>query len=251
MTEQSDQPLDATPEAAPRVPVLAIVGRPNVGKSTLFNRLTKSEVVAEDMLFATLDPTLRMLALPDGRPAILSDTVGFISELPHELVESFRATLEEVKEADVILHVRDVASEESAAQAADVRTVLDRLGVNIEERRLIEVWNKADMVDEERRAELVGDARRAHHPSAVLVSAVTGEGCDELLALVASLVDEAAPVEVHMPVGEGAAIAWLYRHGRVLERETEADGGERFAVRLSPQALGQFEQLFPQIQLNA
>jgi GTP-binding protein HflX len=145
-------------------PAVALVGYTNAGKSTLFNRLTASEVVAQDMLFATLDPTLRMLKLPDGRPAILSDTVGFISDLPHELVEAFRATLEEVKEADVILHVRDIASDESDAQAQDVRTVLERLGVDMEERNVLEVWNKIDQVPEEDRATLAGDARPARPP---------------------------------------------------------------------------------------
>jgi GTPase len=228
-------------------PAVALVGYTNAGKSTLFNRLTEAEVLAEDMLFATLDPTLRMLKLPDGRPAILSDTVGFISELPHELVEAFRATLEEVREADVILHVRDIASEETDAQAADVRQVLERLGIDLEDRKLIEVWNKADLVDPERRSELAGDARRA---GAVLVSAASGEGCEALLETVAALVDEAAPVEVHTPAGEGAAIAWLYRHGRVLERESEPDGGVHLTVKLTAQAQGQFEQLFPHAEVR-
>jgi GTP-binding protein HflX len=232
------------------VPTVALVGYTNAGKSTLFNRLTNSEVVAQDMLFATLDPTLRTLNLADGRHVILSDTVGFISDLPHELVESFRATLEEVKEADVILHVRDIASEESNAQAADVRAVLSRLGVEVDERRLIEVWNKIDLVPQEARDLLVGDARRAH-PPAVPVSSVTGEGCEALLATIAELVDEAAPVEIHAPAGDGAAVAWLYRHGRVIEREAEDDGGVRLAVRLSPQAMGQFEQLFPLSELRS
>ena len=232
------------------VPSVALVGYTNAGKSTLFNRMTASDVVAQDMLFATLDPTLRTLKLPDGRPAILSDTVGFISDLPHELVEAFRATLEEVKEADVILHVRDIASQDSDAQAQDVRTVLARLGVEISERKVIEVWNKVDLADPAQRDSLEGDARRAT-PRAVPVSAVTGEGCLALVEAVAGLVDEASPVAIHAPAGEGAAIAWLYRHGRVTTRQDEDDGGVMLGVRLSEQALGQFEQLFPSIDLRS
>ncbi|THD80811.1 MAG: GTPase HflX [Phenylobacterium sp.] len=230
-------------------PTVALVGYTNAGKSTLFNRLTQAEVVAEDMLFATLDPTIRNLKLPDGRPAILSDTVGFISDLPHELVEAFRATLEEVREADVILHVRDIASPESAAQAGDVREVLVRLGVEMDERRIVEVWNKADLLADEARETVEGDARRAH-PPAVLVSATTGEGCEALLRTISGLVDEAPPIDVYAPAGEGAAIAWLYRHGRVIERNDGKDGSVRLAVSLTPQAMGQFEQLFPQAEVR-
>ena len=230
-------------------PTVALVGYTNAGKSTLFNRLTHAHVVAEDMLFATLDPTLRTLKLPDGRPAILSDTVGFISDLPHELVEAFRATLEEVKEADVVLHVRDIASEESGAQAQDVRTVLTRLGVNMEERRILEVWNKADLLADDRLADLIHDARRAN-PPAVLVSSVTGQGCEALLSAVAGLVDEAPPVDIYAPASEGAAIAWLYRNGRVLERVQGKDGSVRLAVSLSPQAMGQFEQMYPGAEIR-
>ncbi|MBX3482135.1 GTPase HflX [Phenylobacterium sp.] len=226
-------------------PAVALVGYTNAGKSTLFNRLTHAEVVAQDMLFATLDPTIRQLKLPDGRPAMLSDTVGFISDLPHELVEAFRATLEEVREADVVLHVRDIASHETREQAEDVRAVLGQLGIDMDERRILEVWNKADLLPADERDEVSRDARRAH-PPAVVVSAVTGEGCEALLAAVAALVDEAPPVDVVTPPGEGAAIAWLYAHGRVIEREAGEDGGVRLSVSLTAQALGQFEQLYPQ-----
>ena len=230
-------------------PTVALVGYTNAGKSTLFNRLTAAEVVAQDMLFATLDPTLRILKLPDGRPAILSDTVGFISDLPHELVEAFRATLEEVKEADVVLHVRDIASEESEAQAGDVREVLERLGVDLDAQAVVEVWNKIDLLPSEERERTEGDARR-QHPPAIAVSAVTGEGCEALLSAVAALVDEAAPVEVVLPPGEGAAIAWLYRNGRVVGREDGEDGAVKVCVSLSPQALGQFEQAFPEVKIR-
>jgi GTP-binding protein HflX len=231
-------------------PIVALVGYTNAGKSTLFNRLTEAEVLAQDMLFATLDPTLRMLKLPDGRPAIMSDTVGFISDLPHELVEAFRATLEEVKEADLVLHVRDIASAESDAQAKDVREVLARLDIDLEERNIIEVWNKIDLLADEGRALIEGDARRAR-PNAIPVSAVTGQGCPELLAVVASLVDEASPVEIRAPLGEGAAIAWLYRNGRVIRRDDLGEGEVHLAVSLTPQALGQFIQAYPGLVVSA
>ncbi len=200
------------------------------------------------MLFATLDPTLRTLKLPDGRPAILSDTVGFISDLPHELVAAFRATLEEVQEADVILHVRDISSPETAAEAKDVETVLEELGIDAHRDRMIEVWNKLDQVPEDERAGLEARARRAHElgsADALPVSALTGDGCEALLQAIAERVDDDEPLDLELPVGEGEALAWLYRNGRVTDRHETTEGGWRLSVRLDAQARGRFERLFP------
>ena len=229
-------------------PTIALVGYTNAGKSTLFNRLTDSDVVAKDMLFATLDPTLRAIKLPEGRPAVLSDTVGFISDLPHELVEAFRATLEEVKGADVIVHVRDIAGVDSAAQAEDVRKVLKQIDVEPDDDRVIEVWNKIDLLDDDDRISVNARALRTREQPngrAIAVSAVTGQGMDALLALFAEMIDQDEPVQANLAAGDGRALAWLYRHGRILDRHDDAEGRVQLSVKLDNQALGQFEELCP------
>jgi GTP-binding protein HflX len=228
-------------------PAIALVGYTNAGKSTLFNRLTGAKVLARSALFATLDPTLRRLPLPDGRPAILSDTVGFISDLPHELVEAFRATLDEVREADIILHVRDISGAQSEAEARDVAAVLEELGLGPETgRRILEVWNKVDAVAAEDRPALVARARRA---GAVAVSALTGEGIDALVETLAAMVDDGPELTFRLAPADGEGLAWLYRHGRVSSREMTAEGAI-VRARLDPQALGRFQQMRPGAELT-
>lgn len=213
-------------------PVIALVGYTNAGKSTLFNRLTGSQVMAEDLLFATLDPTLRQIALPGIDKAILSDTVGFISHLPTQLVAAFKATLEEVISADLLVHVRDIAHPETDTQRADVEAVLKDIGV-AEDTPRIEVWNKLDLLDEDTRTELLG--RTEHSDSTVVISALTGEGIDNLTARMAALLTKAhRRYRIVVDLSDGAGAAWLHQHGEVLDQQIE-DGVAIYEVRMSPQ----------------
>lgn len=231
-------------------PVVALVGYTNAGKSTLFNRLTGAQVMAEDLLFATLDPTMRAISLPGVEKAILSDTVGFISDLPTQLVAAFRATLEEVTAADVICHVRDMANPSHSAQKKQVIEVLGDLGVvdavtATSSIPILEVWNKCDLLDDEQRKEL---HEAAAGQGAVILSAATGEGVDALEAELARLLTGAArAVTFIVSVADGRRLAWLHAHGDVMSDE---DGGEgedgpqrRLTVRLNPKELGQFASL--------
>ena len=221
-------------EARRRVPypVVALVGYTNAGKSTLFNRLTQSSVAAGDMLFATLDPTMRRLVLPSGRTAILSDTVGFISDLPTHLVAAFRATLEEVTEADIVVHVRDINHPESEPQRKDVLSVLVDLGLGEPaERELIEVMNKIDLLDPATRASL--ENHTLHNSQGVAVSSITGEGCEGLLALIdRRLESESRAVRLDIPLTDGKTLAWIYRRGQVLGRRDDNEAAH-LSVQLS------------------
>ncbi|MFV0514025.1 MAG: GTPase HflX [Jhaorihella sp.] len=221
-------------------PVVALVGYTNAGKSTLFNRLTGAEVMARDMLFATLDPTMRRVVLPDGPEVILSDTVGFISDLPTELVAAFRATLEEVLAADLIVHVRDISHPGTAAQARDVEAVLSALGVD-EDRARIEVWNKLDRLGAEARDATL--ARAARENGVYAISAVTGEGLDALLAGIArALQDVRHETCLHLRFDEGRRRAWLYEQELVRE-ESQSETGFDITVQWSARQEEKFAAL--------
>ena len=213
-------------------PVVALVGYTNAGKSTLFNRLTDASVMAEDLLFATLDPTLRRVELPGGMEVVLSDTVGFISDLPTHLIAAFRATLEEVISADIVLHIRDISHPETEAQATDVADTLDALGIDARDTsHVIEVWNKIDLLEPEQRQRLLD---RTEEGGPYPVSALTGDGVEPLLAEIARrLTANRQVLHLTLPASDGALLAWLYRSCEVLERE-DGEEGIHLTIRIPP-----------------
>ncbi|MEJ2517925.1 MAG: GTPase HflX [Methyloceanibacter sp.] len=216
-------------------PAVALVGYTNAGKSTLFNTLTGAEVLAQDILFATLDPTIRALQLPNGSKSVLSDTVGFISDLPTTLVAAFRATLEEVQEADLVLHVRDISDSATASQRADVNAVLADLGINPEEEpdRILEVWNKADLLDPDALEHARNDAARH---GAILVSAVSGLGLDDLLAEIETRLNRRRQtLEIVVQPQEGALSNWIYENCEVISRADLGEGAVTLRIRVAPE----------------
>ncbi|BCH10103.1 GTPase HflX [Mesorhizobium sp. 131-3-5] len=224
-------------------PVVAIVGYTNAGKSTLFNRLTGADVLAQDMLFATLDPTLRRVRLPHGTPIILSDTVGFISDLPTHLIAAFRATLEEVVEADLVIHLRDISDPDTAAQAEDVERILADLGVDASDtKRVIEVWNKVDLLDEGNRSRLLADAADGSKGPPIAISAVTGEGIDALKALIETrMAGELEDLTVTIEPAQFGLVDWLYRNGDIVSRTDNEDGSATISLKATQSAREEIE----------
>lgn len=232
-------------------PVIALVGYTNAGKSTLFNRLTRAKVLAEDMLFATLDPTMREISLPGVEKAILSDTVGFVSDLPTQLVAAFRATLEEVISADIVVHVRDISHGESDAQRDDVLAILRDLGVGSDSdsehrREIIELWNKVDLLDTEQRDDL--SELSARNSNVLMISAETGEGVEAFRQLLSDQIIKGNEVRhIRLKPDDGAALAWLHGKGKV-SAQTEQGGDLHVVVSLSRQLWGQFDKQFQSIE---
>ncbi|CCV13628.1 GTPase HflX [Mesorhizobium sp. STM 4661] len=224
-------------------PVVAIVGYTNAGKSTLFNKLTGAGVLAEDMLFATLDPTLRRVRLPHGTPVILSDTVGFISDLPTHLIAAFRATLEEVVEADLVIHLRDISDPDTAAQAEDVERILADLGVDAgDAKRVIEVWNKIDRLDEGNRARLLADGTDGNKTPPIAISAATGEGIDALKAIIETRVSgELATLTITLTPAQFGLVDWLYRNGDIVSRADNEDGSVTVSLKATQSAREEIE----------
>jgi len=224
-------------------PIVAIVGYTNAGKSTLFNRLTGADVLAQDMLFATLDPTLRRLILPHGTEVILSDTVGFISDLPTHLVAAFRATLEEVVEADLIIHLRDISDPDTQAQAEDVERILADLGVDAQdEKRVLEVWNKIDRLNETARTHLHDQSAHRDGAPPVAISATTGEGLDELIALIETRIGGSlVSLDLVLEPGKAGLVDWLYRSGEITRRKDREDGGLELTLRTTASRRAEIE----------
>ena len=223
-------------------PIVALVGYTNAGKSTLFNRLTHAHVRVKDQLFATLDPTMRSLKVPSGQTAIISDTVGFISELPHELINAFQATLEEVIEADIIVHVRDAAHVDTEIQKIDVLAVLKDLGLgDVVESTLIEVLNKTDLLPAEDLETLSNQAARNNIPN-VLVSALTGDGCDSLISIIdARITKNFQIISISLPHTDGASLAWLYNNSEILKRN-DNEISIQLKIRIDTPNLARFER---------